>query len=383
MDLRNTEVDSINIRPSFGSSASFTAVNQSLTFGDNYSMVMPKGINSLKMKLNLNFNDLNDVESLDIITFLQKQFYYKTQDYNDLGHFNNKRVPAFSYSPFFPYKQNFFNCVTYNHEKIYYDVNSVTSLFESTSASTLSNTDNHLASYNLSSSDPASNTTISATITNTSTDLDIILRENSYLYAPNSYKTYKVLSSDLTVSPSESKTIQIENNSRFFESFNDGLTKQTSSRRSIFIKSPAKSSFYPYSPRISSGSLDFAMFDFRPNQNINLSYSPKFKKTSISDVYQKYNLYGFNPNLLNMQLNFSGRTNEEAKRILLFLESHLGYKKFCFHVQKDYLNNTSNSINTTPHRRKLSFFYCPEWSHTFTYYNSHDITATFIECSSF
>ena len=384
MDLKNTETNGINVKPSFGSSASFSCSNKSFTFGDNYTTIMPDGINSLKMKLNLNFNDLIDSEALDLISFFQNQFYYKIQDYNNLGYFNNKRVPAFSYSPFYPYKTNFFNCVTYNHEKVHYDVNSVTASLEATSASSLSSVDSFLASYDITAIGSLSSPIVNASLHNTSDSKTILLNSNSYLYHPTSYKSFRVLSDDISVSPGATQTINIDNSHGLFESFNDGLTNQTNLRSSIFIKKPQHSSFFPYSPiTTENDTFGFSMFDFRPNQQTNLSHSPKFKKTTISDSYSKYNLYGFNPNLFNMQLSFNGRSNEETKRILLFLESHLGYKKFGFHIQKDYTSSPSNDLNNTPHRKSMSLYYCPEWTHTFTYYNSHDITATFIECPSF
>jgi phage-related protein len=100
-------------------------------------------------------------------------------------------------------------------------------------------------------------------------------------------------------------------------------------------------------------------------------------------MYKKFNLYGFNPNLSNLKLNFDGRSDKEAKSILLFLESHLGYKKFGFHSLKEYGGNDSDASNSTPHRKTLSFFYCPEWTHTFNYKNNHSISATFIECMDY
>ena len=133
-----------------------------------------------------------------------------------------------------------------------------------------------------------------------------------------------------------------------------GYTHNVTNRHSMFIRDPNECSFFPYQPAHYDRSFPVKMFDFRANQQTNLAHTPKFKKTNVSDSYAKYNLYGFNPNLFNMQLNFTGRTNHEAKRILLFLESHLGYKKFGFHIQKDYTANNSSNTNTTPHRNNIS-----------------------------
>lgn len=380
MDLRDTNMSSLTLAPSFGSSASFSCVNESITFGDNYSQVLPQGINSMKMSMNLKFNDLDDDLVLDLLSFLQGQFYYKLQDYNDLGHFNNKRIEPFDFEPFYPYKSNKFNCFNYNHQKEHFNVNSISAIFNAISPSMLQSAESFMSTYDLQSSNPTDRI-IDATFTNTSSET-IFLTKYSYLYTPHSYNSYKVLSGSETIAPSQSVNIKLDNPNQNFENYQNGLTNQTNKRNSIFIKDIHDCSYFPYAPLHITGGLNLKMFDFRADYQINLNHSPKYKKSNVSDLYAKYNLYGFNPNLFNLQLKFTGRSNIEAKRILLFLESHLGYKKFGFHIQKDYNANRSSSDtrHTTPHRKNISFYYCPEWTHTLTYFNSHDITATFIEC---
>lgn len=380
MDLRDTNISSLTLAPSFGSSASFSCLNESITFGDNYSQVLPKGINSMNMSMNLQFNDLDDDLTLDLLSFLQGQFYYKLQDYNQLGYFNNKRIEPFNFEPFYPYRSNKFNCFNYNHQKDHSNTNSVTASLKAISPSILQSAENFLSTYDLESNNPTA-LTVDATLSNTS-DETIFLNKYSYLYEPNSYNSYRVLSGSTNIAPGNSANIQLDNPNQNFTNYNNGFTNQTNKRHSIFIKNNQDCSYYPYAPLHSTGGLNLKMFDFRADYKINLAHSPKYKKSNISDLYSKYNLYGFNPNLFNLQLKFTGRSNIEAKRILLFLESHLGYKKFGFHIQKDYNANRSSSDarHTTPHRKNISFYYCPEWTHTLTYFNSHDITATFIEC---
>lgn len=381
--------DTFAFKAAFGSSVSFSASNNQLSFGDNYSQIQPKGINSLKMTMDLNFDELIDTESHYIISFLQRQFYYEVQEYNPIGHFDNKRIEPFWFQPFYPYKKNLFNCLSYSHSKSYYDVNSVSANFEAIASSNLQSVEPssvHLpglmSDYSLDASSYVGGDSQVLTIENNSNS-QILLKENNFLYESGNYNTYKVKSSSVNTPPSSSNFINLTNsiNSPIF-SFS-GSTQHSKFKNSIFIDNPNDCSFYPYEPIVSgtnTNKLNVRMFDFRPTMKSEISHQPKFKKSSISEEYYKYNKYGFNPNLSTLNLTFDARSNLEAKSILLFLESHLGYKKFGFHFQKDYNVNSSDDINTTPHRSNISYFYCPSWSHTFVYFNNHTITATFIEC---
>ena len=383
MDLKNTEYNNLDMQPAFGSSASFTSLNHSVRYGDNYSQVLPQGINSLTMTLNLNFEELIDTQSHDLISFFQKQFYYEPQQYNIEGYFDNKRIPAFDYQPFYPYKVNAFNCLNYTHEKSYYDVNSIKATLTSTAASILKSVepnvhfnDNIETRYALSEVGYAGN--FSAQFSNNS-NKDVNLSDKNVLYKPDSYKSFPVDSSILEFSNNSTNFISLLDPLNVFEPYDNGRNSNTLYRNSIFINKPHECSYYPYPPLTNAGYLDVRMFDFRADDIISIDHAPKYKKSNLSEAYSKYNKYGFNPNLTNLNVTFSARSNLEAKRILLFLESHLGYKRFGFHIQKDYGVEISNDNNTTPHRRNMSYFYCPEWTHNFIYFNNHTITATFIE----
>lgn len=383
MDLRDTDYSKLDMQPAFGSSASFSALNHEVKYGDNYSQILPKGINSLTMTLNLNFNELIDSQAHDLISFFQEQFYYEPQKYNEEGYFENKRVKAFEYQPFYPYKVNTFNCLTYTHEKSYYDVNSINATLTSTAASILKSVEpgvelneNIESIYSLFDDGYAGNNFYM--LANQS-NKSIKLTDKNILYKPNSYKTFPVNSIELNLNNNSTNVITLLDPHNLFEPYDGGRSANTLYRNSIFIHEPHECSYYPYPPLTDNGHLDVRMFDFRADDIISIEHSPKYKKSNLSEVYAKYNKYGFNPNLSNFNVTFSARSNLEAKRILLFLESHLGYKKFGFHVQKDYGVEISNDKNTTPHRRNMSYFYCPEWTHNFIYFNNHTITATFIE----
>tara|TARA_A200000159_G_scaffold137865_1_gene138337 strand:+ start:571 stop:1701 length:1131 start_codon:yes stop_codon:yes gene_type:complete len=373
MDIKNTGSKKINVSPTFGASASFSSVQEKSSFGDNHSQRVLRGINSLKMSLDLTFEELTDRESRDLVSFLQSHTAYEIQNYSVEGKFDNKRIQPFKYQPFFPYKKKDFYCLSFAHEKPYFNCNNISAQLECASPSILESIESHAGHNNNIDS------LINASLGSSSSALgnDVSIDSGGLIYCSGNYVNAK-LNSNFNVSAGGSSSLDAT--SDFF--FNAGAisSNQTPLRNSIFINNVNECFNYPYNPIHEDGNLEARMFDFKPSESISLRYSPKYKKSTVTDMYEKYNLYGFNPNLSNLQLNFDGRSDIEAKRMLLFLESHLGYKKFGFHVLRDYIGSNSDSINTTPHRRTLSFFYCPEWRHTFNYKNNHSISATFIEC---
>lgn len=401
-----------SLLPALGCSASFSSINESITFSNNFTQVIPKGINSLVMKLNLNFNQLNNEESNDLLSFLQSQFEHSpqtsTNDFLGVPQFTNKRLTPFEYSPFYPYKTNYFQTLNYSHEILGLNINNVSTqmtaingtILDSIEPNTFStHSSNLLSSYELncietldgnisslhyheSNSNNDSNYAFSIENTSSEPEQSINLQKNNYLYEKDIYRTYKVNTSDIIVNHDTLVMLGLESTSAHSpnHSYSNGLTSNNQYRHSIYIDNPNECTFYPYAPKVSDGYLNYSMFDFRPSYSTSIEFSPKYKNASITEISQKYNKYGFNPNLCNLSLQFKNRSNIEAKRILLFLESHLGYKKFGFHVNKDYISNNNLNYNFSGDKNKVLYFYCPEWSHTLNYYNNHDINVTFVEC---
>ena len=363
MDALNTSSNAISIHPSFGSSAKFSCVLNSVGLGDNRKQRSLKGINGLKMSLSLNFNEITDKQSNDLIYFFQKQFDYEPQIYNSNGSFDNKRIEPFNYTPFYPYKQNQFSCLNYNHNKIYYNANNVQATLTAIAPSILSSVE----------SGPGHNSNIDAIVnvnlnsSSSVSDNNVDLSQGSPIFESGNYAT-AYLDNAFNVNANSSAVLSASSNFNF--SNGNISVNQTPARHSIYIDSPNDCFYYPYAPIHNNSSLNVRMFDFRPTTSSSISHSPKYLASRVSDVYQKNNKYGLNARLNNLSLTFEGRSDLEAKRILLFLESHLGYKKFGFHFQKEY-------------DEQLSYFYCPEWTHTFTYKDNHSIQAQFIECVNY
>lgn len=389
MDIQHIDTNSINVLPSFGSSASFSSLIQSVSFGDGFTARSTKGINALQMTLNLQFKELTDIETQPLISFLQSHFYYEPQEYSTEGRFTNKRVGTFNYQPFYPYKESNFSCLSYNHSKTYHNCNDVSATFNSVGSSILSSVepaDANIvgAGFNtqiLFEFDP---TTQVCQLFNESETNSIVINEPVWLYDSNTAETFLISSFPHVIEPSSSETVLVSTRAGNTNP-SVGQSPHTNLRNSIFINNPETVSFNSkeyglYDQTNRNEKTRIKMFNFRPSSTFSLSSSPKYKKSNASDLYSKFNKYGFNPNLSNMTLDFSLRSDREAKNILLFLESHLGYKKFGFHFNKDYQNKTFDTdYHTTPNGREVSTFYCPEWTHTAVYKNNHTISATFIE----
>jgi|TARA_R110002167_G_C12614398_1_gene646199 phage-related protein len=373
MDIKNTNSFGINLSPSFGASASFSSVSEYVNYGDSHSQRMLKGINGLSMSLDLSFNELTDPESQDLVSFLQSQFHYQEQAYSNDGSFSNKRLIPFAYQPFFPYKENQFNCLEFSHDQSYFNINNISAKLVAIAPSILNSIESAV------DHNPIIDGTINATINANSSvsNNGVLLPSNSFIYQSGNYSHAKI-TSDFNVTNGNTSVLSADAPFRF--NAGNVSCNQTAIRNSIYINNPNDCSYYPYAPIVAGGNLSCRMFDFRPSISVSLQNSPKYKQSTASDIYKKFNKYGFNPNLNNLRLSFKGRSDQEAKRILLFLESHLGYKKFGFHLSKDYVGSNSDIINTSPHRKGMSFFYCPEWQHTFTYKDNHNISASFVEC---
>ena len=117
-------------RPSYGSSGSYRANNESMKLGEGYDYVNNLAINSLPLELNLRFSNRTDKESKAIIHFLQeKHFPYESiyaLDYKG-ERLLSADVQAFNFIYSFPYRTNLkFTCVEFNHSIDYRNNNNVT-----------------------------------------------------------------------------------------------------------------------------------------------------------------------------------------------------------------------------------------------------------------
>ena len=151
------------------------------------------------------------------------------------------------------------------------------------------------------------------------------------------------------------------------------LVSKARGRSSIYIDFPDQVLENPWFP--------LRYFEYKSSNTFNLASSPQHINTNFLNYYNKLYKKELNQNLSSFTVEFSQRTDEEAKSILLFLESHLGYKKFIWEPPRPYNGRDLNSLPTE--RQMVRAFMCPEWSHTVAYKNHNNITATFIESADF
>ena len=86
----------------------------------------------------------------------------------------------------------------------------------------------------------------------------------------------------------------------------------------------------------------------------------EFKNSFIQRMKTRKNL-----STTNFSYKFSNVTTKEAKAILHYLENKAGFRRF------------SHTPPSVYNREKI--FYSPSWSHTFKYYDSHDIEVSLVE----
>ena len=389
---------SFNLDPSYGSTVNFSSILNDFTMGDYHMSRMPKGINSLNMSAQLRFTELTDDEIDYAISFLQSKYYNNLQNYNSAGHFDNKKIIPFDFQGgiFSPYKTTLkYFCSKFNHTKSYFNSNELSATFECAYPSILNNVEPEhyynprifhgaLSNPAIGASDSEQSVSVSFNIPSdyNSYNTSTAIVKGKPIFASGSYQTMQP-SSNATLNNGGSYSNNVL--ARF--GFNgNSFAIRTGTRSSIFLESSEGVYEYPFNPIIkeqnSNGitEINYRMFDHSPSYSFSIEHSPKYKQSNISEIYKRFSSYGFNANLSNLRLEFKERTDEEAKRILLFLESHLGYQKFAFHAPQNYGNDLSTSNFTSPHRNTFSTFVCPEWSHTVSYKNNNSISATFIEC---
>jgi phage-related protein len=93
--------------------------------------------------------------------------------------------------------------------------------------------------------------------------------------------------------------------------------------------------------------------------------NPRYVKNEYAMTAPVYKTDGINKNVLDFSLNFSNRSDKEALAILKYLDSKAGFKIFEIDLPDPY-NKTIN-------------VYCPEWNHTYKFFNNHDISVKLLE----
>lgn len=109
-------------------------------------------------------------------------------------------------------------------------------------------------------------------------------------------------------------------------------------------------------------------FYFKQDIDYSVPSQIRLRNLDLESSTKEYAKAGINYNVLQFDLNFSNRSDREARAILKFFDSKIGYNTFDYTLPQPY--------------NKTIKVYCPEWSHTYNFKDNHSIKAKFIEFKS-
>ena len=90
--------------------------------------------------------------------------------------------------------------------------------------------------------------------------------------------------------------------------------------------------------------------------------APDFKNSFVKRILPKGET---NISTFGMQYTYSNITDKQLKAMLQFLENKGGYRRFEHQIPSVY--------------NQPKVYYCPEWTHTWNYFNSNTLTVNFVE----
>ena len=319
LDDENWSSNSFFFDADYGSSISFKGYNAQYEYGDGYKVVKPRGINSLSVDFNLKFTNRTSREANAILHFIE----------NNLG---QHEVQQEKYTLEYDQGIDGFNM---DGDSLFFPYNNTENLTRKFYCfdfnHTIEGEDVH---------------TVDARIFNNNTS---ILHRNDYLYVnkPEVYDAEQTYyKHDIVYAPGSDAYYyyQGEENAR----------------------GDPPTGLYGVSINKDKWTREFY---WKPSSSFNVNHSPSIAElSSKASAYKQYFPKNKNNvNLLSFSVTFANRSEKEAYAILHFLESHLAYKSFLF-------------IPPAPYNRKRRFI-CQQWDHTYTFRDSHTITAKFEQYS--
>lgn len=114
-----------------------------------------------------------------------------------------------------------------------------------------------------------------------------------------------------------------------------------------------------------SSSLFTNKFYFKPDIDYSIPMSPRFLKNEYEMTAPAFENNGINKTVLTFDFSFQNRSDKEAIALLKYLDDKAGFKIFEIDLPAPY--------------NKTIDVYCPEWSHTYKFYNNHEISVKFLE----
>ena len=305
----------------YGSTINFKANNIRHEYGNGYFSLQPKGVNSLTFEVDLKFKNRTNRESNAIIHFVESHLGQLEIQSPSPNLRYKQGISGFRWdgnAMFNPYRSvenesKTFYCTKFNHSLSFENSNNV-----------------DLTLRNLDSSSLRKSEQLFIRKAETF-DENVFYEKNDVAFYTGNHQHY-YWHSDHSASNKEPAEITTGFNNR-----------------------------QGYSADLNTGywTRDFL---WKPSLGLSIDQAPRMNEISIGGYVQIYN-DGINENLLNLDLQFNNRSDEESYAILHFLEQRLGYLPF-------------NFTPPAPYDTKQNFV-CEEWSHVYNYKNNHSISAKF------
>ena len=306
----------------YGSKINFKSDIHIDNFGNGYYTVRPKSVNALQFNIDLDFKARTNKEANAIIHFVENHQGQHEKDMVSPNLQYSQGISGFRWdgsSTFHPY-----DSVDMQSKQFYCNKFSNKLNFENNNDITLS-----LTNYNTS-----------------------LLRKSEELFIkrPEDYDAASFYEkNDIVFSP--------ENHKYYYWSGDDGATNKPPVTGNA---SWTRESGYFTDINTKYWSREFF---WKPSLGLSVDQEPRMLKVSAENGYKQLYSDGINESLLELNLNFNNRDDDEAYSILHFLEQHYGAQPFRFTPPAPY-DRTQN-------------FICDEWSHVYNFKNNHSISAKF------
>lgn len=303
-------------RMSYGSSVNFSSNLSTLEMGDGYKSNIAKNINSLQIKFKLNYEGLTDNQAKCLLAFFENT---PESNYKSLYEgFKGVNIDLFN-----PYKNNaelYFK--TISHTTPYNNINNISIEAESLYDSSLD--------YK-----------------------GIVVQLDEIFIKTYNDSLYDVRYNDVFYYPSEA----FKNRGYYFYTGNDYIQSSSGPSGPLII-----------SPDHSPTGVDSwftKKFYFKGDLEYNFDSNIRLNVNDLKNSTIEYEKDGINYNLLQFNVSFRKRSNQEARALLKFLDDKAGFKIF------DY-------VLPQPYNKTIKVF-CPEWSHSYNFYNNNDIDIKLVE----
>ena len=308
----------------YGSNINYKANNIRHQYGNGYYILQPRGINSLTFEANLKFENRTNREATAITHFVENHLGQLESESSSPNLKYKQGISGFRWdgnAMFNPYRSvenesKAFYCMNFNHSLNFENSNNV-----------------DLVLRNLDTSSLRKSEQLFIRKADTYDDTAFYEKNDVVFYTGNHQHYYWY--SDSSSNNKDPAEIRSDYNNR--ENYSKDLN------------------------------TDYWTRDFlwKPSLSLSVPNKPRMQELNVGGGYTQVYSDGINENLLNLDINFNNRSDEETYAILHFLEQKMGCQPFNFTAPAPY--------------NRMKNFVCEEWVHTYNYKNNHSISAKFEE----